>query len=163
MNNTIKFLLSAVLAAMLSACALVENNPLDGHRAVYSWQGRGKIQFVCDYDERGFYWRFLRQNGRLSTDAGEPRAELIGERNIKLPDGNVLILTVNTVLRRPNTANAADLIYDVTNPALSGPWRQVVFVKRTATSGGMPLTGCSAAQRDKVLSVPFSARYILYR
>lgn len=121
------------------------------------------MTFRCDYDEKGFFWRFVSQSGTLTNEKRETVATLSGNLTLTHRDGSSVAAHVAKSLSAATTRNAGDVRYLVDRSAASGALRGVRYLTRIRTTGGMPLTSCSASQRDTTLRVPFSARFIVYR
>ena len=144
------------LALALGGCSLLpmKSDPFDASVAVYSWQ--------LD-DDKGFFWRFVSQSGTLANEHRETVATLSGNLTLTHRDGSSVAAHVEKSLSAATGRNAGDVRYLVDRSAASGALRGVRYLTRIRTTGGMPLTSCSASQRDTTLRVPFSARFIVYR
>ena len=101
--------------------------------------------FRCDYDEQGFFWRFVSQSGTLTNENREAVATLSGNLRLTHRDGSSVSAHVEKSLSPATSRNAGDVRYLVDK------------------SAGMPLASCSASQRDTTLRISFSARFIVYR
>lgn len=158
-------LLALALTFALGACSFLptESDPFDKAVAVYSWQLEGKMTFRCDYDEQGFYWRFVSQSGTLSNEDRKTVATLSGNLRLTHRDGSSLTAHVDKSLSAATARNAGDVRYLVDRSPSSGALRGVRYLTRIHTTGGMPLAACSASQRDSTLRIPFSARFVAYR
>lgn len=158
-------LLPLALALALGGCSLLpmESDPFDASVAVHSWQLEGKMTFRCDYDEQGFFWRFVSQSGTLTNENRETVATLSGNLKLTHRDGSSVSTHVEKSLSPATSRNAGDVRYLVDRGAASGALRGVRYLTRIRTTGGMPLASCSASQRDTTLRIPFSARFIVYR
>ena len=164
-EHPMRRLLPLALALSLGGCSLLpmESDPFDASVAVHSWQLEGKMTFRCDYDEQGFFWRFVSQSGTLTNENRETVATLSGNLKLAHRDGSSVSAHVEKSLSPATSRNAGDVRYLVDRGAASGALRGVRYLTRIRTTGGMPLASCSASQRDTTLRIPFSARFIVYR
>ena len=144
-----------------STAASGETIPKDAV-AVYSWEAQGSMVFRCTYDEKGFYWAFLRPEGKLTGSGGRVQAVLGPDFSVTARDGSSL--TARIVGQGP-LESARDLRTAVfrTQASKSGMLRGVRWYARRQPNGGMPLATCTASQRGHLLRVPFRARYVFYR
>lgn len=161
----------ALLSSTLCACSSfipfgdssLETDPFETATAVYSWQVEGRMVFRCDYDDRGFYWKFHSQTGTVKNDDGKVVGTISGNLTLVHKDGSNAMSRIEKSLRPADGRNAADVRYKVESASARGALHDLRYITRTRTEGGMPLAACSAAQRDTALRVPFTARLIAYR
>lgn len=154
----------AALLFLLSGCSTLidPQDPLADATAVYSYEARGSVAFRCDYDASGPYWRYEGISGTLMNEKGVRRAVLEADAGITHADGSHLAAKIVETRRERGPGNLPDALFTATAPK-KGSLRGVRWIERRNAEGGMPLTRCSASQRGSRLSVPFRARYILYR
>lgn len=157
-------LLITALALLLAGCAGVapEKDPLEGASPVYSWQAQGEMIFRCTYDEKGFYWAFVRPEGKLLNDSGREQAALGADFSVTARDGSSVRARI--VEQGPQTS-ARDLRTAVfaAESQGRGMLEGVRAYTRRQPEGGMPLAPCAASLRGHLLRVPFRARYVFYR
>lgn len=154
----------ASLLSLLSGCSTLvgPQDPLADATAVYSYEVRGSVAFRCDYDASGPYWHYEGIAGALLNDKGIRRAVLETNAGITHADGSHLEAEIVETRRERGPGNLPDALFKATAPE-KGALRDIRWIERRNARGGMPLTRCSASQRGSRLSVPFQARYILYR
>lgn len=106
-------LLPLALALALGGCSLLpmESDPFDASVAVHSWQLEGKMTFRCDYDEQGFFWRFVSQSGTLTNENRETVATLSGNLKLAHRDGSSVSAHVEKSLSPATSRNAGDVRY----------------------------------------------------
>ena len=131
-------LLPLALALALGGCSLLpsmESDPFDASVAVHSWQLEGKMTFRCDYDEQGFFWRFVSQSGTLTNENRETVATLSGNLRLTHRDGSSVSAHVEKSLSPATSRNAGDVRYIVDRSAASGALRGVRYLTRIRTTG----------------------------
>ena len=75
----LRFVPALLAAALLAGCSIpltTEPDPLEDATAVYSWQAKGRMIFECAYDSEGFYWAFVRPEGKLVSETGRVEATI---------------------------------------------------------------------------------------
>ena len=104
-------LLPLALALALGGCSLLpmESDPFDASVAVHSWQPEGKMPFRCDYDEQGFFWRFVSQSGTLTNENRETVATLSGNLKLAHRDGSSVSAHVEKSLSPATSRTAGDV------------------------------------------------------
>ena len=106
-------LLPLALALALGGCSLLpsmESDPFDASVAVHSWQLEGKMTFRCDYDEQGFFWRFVSQSGTLTNENREAVATLSGNLRLTHRDGSSVSAHVEKSLSHPHDGRNAPCV-----------------------------------------------------
>lgn len=128
----------------------------------FSWRAQGQMIFRCTRDDRGFFWQFIRPEGRLLDGAGRRQAVLQPEFAITAQDGSMLQAAIIEQGPQTSTRNLRTVTFR-TIPHGRGVLGNVHYVVRQQAIGGMPLASCSASQLGHRLRVPFQAQYIFYR
>ncbi len=162
----LRFVPALLAAALLAGCSIpftTEPDPLEDATAVYSWQAEGRMIFECTYDAEGFYWAFVRPEGKLASETGRVEATIENDFGLTHRDGSHLEAKIirQGAAKTPN--DLKDTLFEVSSASDRGALRAIRYVERRRAEGGMPLTACSASQRGMRLAVPFRARWILYR
>ncbi len=130
---------------------------------IYTWSVRGEMLFSCAYDDAGFYWQFIRSEGTLKNDQGKIMGTLSPDLSIRSPNGQVLKMMPFKTGDAKHSNGLKNLLFKVTSSPNTGTFKNVQFVERRNAKGGVPLTRCSAIQKEQLLRVPFEARYIFWR
>ncbi|WP_295477214.1 DUF3455 domain-containing protein [uncultured Sutterella sp.] len=137
-------------------------DPLKDAVAVYSWEAQGQMVFRCAYDEQGFFWEFIRPEGRLIGDNGRQQAVLQKDFAVTARDGSAVSARIVDQGPQISARDLREVVFAAESSGrgiLSG----VRWIARKNPSGGMPLASCTASQRGHYLKVPFRARYVFYR
>lgn len=166
-----KFLITASASVLLlSGCSTPTTEKSAGYdeelaseTAVFSWTAKGKMYFSCAYDDAGFYWRFIRSDGILRDDKGRQMGVLRPDLSIQDRDGRVLKIAAYKTGEQKYPDGLKNLLYKVTSSPNNGLLKNMHYVERRNARGGLPLTQCSAVQKEQLLRVPFEARYIFWR
>ena len=127
-----------------------------------SWRAQGQMIFRCTYDEKGFFWQFVRPEGTLYDKTGRRQAVLQANFAITAQDGSMLHARIVEQGQQESPRNLRTVTFETTSEG-KGLLADVRYVVRQQAVGGMPLVTCSAAQRGHLLKVPFRAQYIFYR
>lgn len=127
-----------------------------------SWRAQGQMIFRCAYDEKGFFWQFIRPEGALYDKVGRRQAVLQPNFAITARDGSMLHARIIEQGQQESPRNLRTVTFETTSEG-KGLLDGVRYVVRQQAVGGMPLVTCSAAQRGHLLKVPFRAQYIFYR
>lgn len=127
-----------------------------------SWRAQGQMIFRCAYDEKGFFWQFVRPEGTLYDKTGRRQAVLQANFAITAHDGSMLHARIVEQGQQESPRNLRTVTFETTSEG-KGLLADVRYVVRQQAVGGMPLVTCSAAQRGQLLKVPFRAQYIFYR
>lgn len=152
---------------VLAGCAVsplsrLGSDPLKDAVAVYSWEAQGRMVFRCAYDDKGFFWEFIRPEGRLIGENGRQQAVLQKDFAVTARDGSAL--TARIIDQGPQTSakDLRDAVFAAESSG-RGMLEGVRWIARRSAAGGMPLASCTASQRGNYLKVPFRARYVFYR
>ena len=163
-------LLTSACTLILSGCTTLNpdkktgyEQELQGQTAIYSWTARGQMLFSCAHDEAGFFWRFVRSEGRLSNDAGNSMGKINPDLSITSTDGSKILLRPLKAAEAKAPGDLKNLLYAVDSSPQTGIFARISFVERRNAKGGLPLSKCSAIQNQQLLHVPFEARYIFWR
>lgn len=127
-----------------------------------SWRAQGQMIFRCAYDEKGFFWQFVRPEGMLYDQTGRRQAVLQANFAITARDGSMLQTKIIEQGPQESARNLRTVTFETTSEG-KGLLDGIRYVVRQQAVGGMPLVTCSAAQRGHLLKVPFRAQYIFYR
>ncbi len=163
-------------ALILAGCAAVEDgggghvsrqtatgtDAVRGVEAVFSWRAEGQMIFRCAYDDKGFFWEFVRPEGRLLDDKGRRQAVLQQSFGITARDGSSLSARIIEQGAESSPRNLRTVTF-ATRTSGPGMLSGIRLVVRRDAVGGMPLASCTASQRGHLLRVPFRARYVFYR
>lgn len=163
--KNVAFPVSLCTVLLLAGCSVLgpsTPDPLEGLTAVYSWNAKGHMVFSCAYDAEGAFWRFLRPEGTLYDNKGRRQGTLLPDFGIEARDGSRIAARIIEQKNVDDVRNLKPALFETTG-ARQGILRGIRYVERRSPEGGMPLAGCSPAQRGKILTVPFTARYIFYR
>ena len=161
--SKIKLTSALIIAAAAAGCTTTTGPKMDrqdylsGTQVVLTLNAKGSTFFRCAYDSEGFYWKYLRSDARL-TNSNHKYAGVVTASGIKLNSGREWKLTPLVSSPR-GYSDLPDTLFELHSDEASAP----EFAERISAKGGMPLAKCSPSQRDAVLKVPFTARFVFYR
>ena len=134
-----------------------------GGKPVLTLQAKGV--FRCTVDAKGPYYRFERPDATL-YDGSEKVGTLSGPMSaISYKDGSSIIST--RVIAWSNPSNPQkDLVLALLSAVpndKAGAMKDVRYIQRLNTQGGLPQSNCSSAEAGKLLKVPFSAEFVFWK
>ncbi len=161
-----KFIFIA-FAGMLTACSTVKElpsitPPKDAVKALYL-QAEGEQIFRCQIDAKGWFWKFEAPNAYLFDPKTNQAVAKYGY-GFRFVHNDGSSLDTRILAAHPNVNNnMGNALYQVTRSEYFGQFASIRFVQRTSARGGIPKVKCSQDQRQKILSVPFTADFVFYR
>jgi hypothetical protein len=134
----------------------------DGHEPALLLVARGVQIFRCERLGDAFDWRFRQPEAELFDPQGQPAGRHGANFSFEHRDGSRLLGSVTGHEKSPE-ADALPWLLLSTRSFGKGAFGGVSFVQRVHTRGGMPPSGCSAGQANRLLRVDFSADFVFYR
>lgn len=172
------FVLAALCAGLLSACASSPAGPADAakpvpaalrpsdsQRAAFTWHSVGSQIYDCRADGKGGWaWVFVAPEADLFNQKGEKVGTHGAGPNWAALDGSK---TIGTVKARADGERAADiplLLLSAKSAGATGKMASVTSVQRLNTVGGnAPAKGCeSRADAGKRIKEGYSADYVFF-
>ena len=147
---------------LLTACTTLQKDPLQGKTAIYSWEAQGKIRLQCRRDHLGFYWQFIDSKGTLLNNKKQKIGHFTHEE-IFFQNGDRIAIKAQETLQKQTENNLPNVLFIAQSDPKNRIYTDITYMVRKNAKGGLPLTVCAPAQQRQILSIPFSARYILYR
>ncbi len=164
------------VSSLLAACSSVQktndaaidardasDSSLKGKTAIHHWQVQGTNLFVCSRDKKGYYWRYINTQGRVTNDKGQAVAELTTGNRIVTLSGTQISLRSPRLIERRGSADLPDVLFEAQTFSNEPAYKGVLYISRRQAKGGLPLDGCSAGQYRQTLKVNYSARFVLWR
>lgn len=134
----------------------------DTEGPVLRLQGRGVQVFRCEARNADWIWAARLPEGALFDGAGAEVGTLGAGFTFAHGDGSRLTGTVLTHQPAPRPEDLPWLLL-ATRAYGTGALGGVTHAQRVDTQGGMPPAQCSAAARNQLLRVPFTAEFVFYR
>ena len=133
----------------------------DGHEPALRLSARGVQIFRCERLDDGYEWRFRQPDADLFDAQGLAVARHGANFSFEHRDGSRLLGTV-VAHDRVDAGTLPWLLFSAKSFG-KGELAGISYVQRVNTSGGMPPSGCSAAQANRLLRVDFGADFVFYR
>lgn len=127
-------------------------------------KGEGVQIYGCSAAGDGFKWTFKGPDAKLIDASGKEIGTHFAGPTWKLADGSTVQGELNSSRPAPEPGAVPWLLLRAKTGTATGSLAGVVFIRRTATHGGVaPATGCAtAADAGKTVQIPYSATYGFY-
>lgn len=153
--------LSGSAATAVSPAARIA--PPSGTRAVLQLRARGAQVFRCEHDASGWYWVFREPQAQLLDAAERPVGRHGSGLSFEHADGSRLSGEILAWQDAPGGAGDLKWLLIATRARGAGALAGVSHVQRINTRGGQPLAGCTPAQANQTLRVPFESDFVFFR
>jgi hypothetical protein len=134
-----------------------------GHAPVLRLAGSGTQVFRCEPRGDSFGWTFRVPEAALVDDKGQVVVRHGANFSYEHTDGSRLLGTITAYDEAPGGGTDLRWVLMTTRSFGTGALAGVTHVQRVNTKGGMPPEKCTAAQRNQLLRVDFSADFVFYR
>lgn len=160
-----KYLLG--LAALCIAAVAYADEPLvpapAGAALIAQLSAIGVQIYVCEAKDRGATWEFKSPDAKLFNSDGKEVGRHFAGPTWKNTDGSSVVGEVVAKATAPEAGAIPWLLLKAKSHDGNGAWASVVFIRRSATKGGVQPAGeCDVAHVGQTVGVPYTATYELF-
>lgn len=137
--------------------------PPAGSRAALQLHARGAQVFRCERDASGWYWAFREPQAQLLDASDRPVGRHGAGFSFEHADGSRLAGQLSAWQDAPGGAGDLKWLLIATRASGAGAFAGVTHVQRINTRGGEPLAGCTPAQANQSLRVPFESDFVFFK
>jgi Protein of unknown function (DUF3455) len=158
----------AAIASLFPSFAVAQTLPdslkvPDGQRFLFKTSAKGSQIYVCQSQEKGFEWTLKAPDAVLLDERGEQFGQHYLGPSWEANDGSKIIGRVKSKSDAPQADAIPWLLLEANSHEGNGVFSSVNWIVRLNTVGGKaPVDGCNSANRDREISVDYSADYYFY-
>ena len=126
-------------------------------------RGKGDQVYVCQGAGGAYAWKLKGPDAKLYSESGELAGRHFAGPTWEANDGSRVIAQVAANVPSPEPGSIPWLLLTAKAHEQSGIMAKVQSIQRLDTKGGVaPSSGCSAANENQQMAVPYEADYYFY-